>query len=91
MITREATPGDAAVIARIYNEGIAGRTVTFETEPRAPADVLAWFDGRHPIVVVEDRGAVIGFAGTSTYRPRSSYDGVAEFSVYVSPSERGRG
>ncbi len=32
--TRLATTADAAAIAAIYNEGIADRIATFETEPR---------------------------------------------------------
>ena len=31
--TRLATPDDATAIAAIYNEGIADRIATFETEP----------------------------------------------------------
>ena len=51
---RRATPADAPVIAQIYNQGIADRVATFETSPRSAEDVRAWFDGAHPIVVVED-------------------------------------
>src|SRR3954468_23828061 len=88
---RHATPEDAPVIAQIYNQGIADRVATFETSPRAAEDVRAWFDGAHPIVVVEDDQALIAFASTSTYRPRACYAGIAEFSVYVARSQRGRG
>ena len=89
--TRRATPDDAEAIARIYNQGIADRVATFETSPRAIADVRAWFDGAHPIVVVEDDQAIVAFASTSTYRPRACYAGIAEFSVYVARSQRGQG
>jgi L-amino acid N-acyltransferase YncA len=89
--TRRATPDDAEAIARIYNQGIADRVATFETNPRSAADVRAWFDGAHPIVVVEDNQMVVAFASTSTYRPRACYAGIAEFSVYVSREARGRG
>jgi len=34
--TRAATLADAAAIAAIYNEGIADRIATFETEPARP-------------------------------------------------------
>jgi L-amino acid N-acyltransferase YncA len=34
--TRMATLADAAAIAAIYNEGIADRIATFETEPCRP-------------------------------------------------------
>jgi len=91
MNARPATSADAAAIARIYNRGIAGRIATFETQPRSAADVLAWFDGVHPIVVVEEAGEVIAVAATSIYRPRECYSGIAEFSVYVAREARRRG
>lgn len=90
---RAGEAGDAEAVARIYNEGIDDRVATFETRHREPAEVAAWFGGRHPVVVVEDaeRGGVVAFAAASTYRPRPCYDGVAEFSVYVAREARGRG
>lgn len=91
MDARVATPQDANDITRIYNQGIAERSATFETRPRTAAEILSWFDGRHPIVVVEDAGEVVAFASTSTYRPRECYSGIAEFSVYVERSSRRRG
>ncbi|MDQ4045377.1 MAG: arsinothricin resistance N-acetyltransferase ArsN1 [Chloroflexota bacterium] len=87
---RAAHPADAEAIARIYNEGIDDRVATFETRHRTVADIEAWFDGRHPVVVVEIGGEVVGFASTSTYRPRECYDGIAEYSVYVARDARGR-
>lgn len=91
MDVRAATPADADAIAAIYNQGIADRIATFETWLRSAEDVLAWFDDHHPIVVVEDRGKVIAFASTSSYRPRAAYARIAEFSVYVARAARGRG
>lgn len=88
---RTAVVADAPAIAEIYNEGIAGRVATFETRPRRPADVAAWFNDRHPIVVIEDESGVVAFASTSTYRDRACYAGIAEFSVYVRREARGRG
>lgn len=91
LTTRPAAPEDAAAIAAIYNEGIDDRVATFETRHRTPSDIEAWFDGVHPVVVVERNGAVVGFASTSTYRPRECYAGIAEYSVYVARSARGHG
>lgn len=91
MIPRLATPDDAAVLAAIYNEGIEDRVATFETRARSEEDVRAWFDGRHPIVVVEDDGQIVAFGSTSTYRPRDCYAGIAEVSVYVARRFRRRG
>jgi L-amino acid N-acyltransferase YncA len=90
MTARTATLADAPAIARIYNEGIDDRVATFETRPRTAADIEAWFDGRHPIVVVEQDGEVIAFASTSTYRPRACYAGIAEVSAYVARHSRGK-
>lgn len=89
--TRRATQGDAGAIARIYNHGIEDRIATFETRPRTAEDIAGWFDDVHPIVVVEDSGQVVGFASTSSYRPRECYAKIAEFSVYVARDHRGRG
>jgi L-amino acid N-acyltransferase YncA len=91
LAARPATPADAERIAQIYNEGIEDRVGTFETRPRTAADVRAWFDGRHPIVVVEEDGAIVAFASTSSYRARDAYAGIAEFSVYVARIGRGKG
>ena len=91
MHSRAASPGDAAAIARIYNQGIAERIATFETHPRAAGEIRDWFDGGYPIVVVEDVETVVSFANASAYSPRGCYSGVAEFSVYTSSEARGRG
>ena len=91
LAARPATPADADRIAQIYNEGIEDRVGTFETRPRATDDIRAWFDGRHPIVVVEQDGEVLAFASTSNYRTRECYAGIAEFSVYAARAGRGRG
>jgi len=89
--TRRATTADAGAIARIYNEGIEDRIATFETRPRTAEEVAGWFDGVHPVVVAEDGGQVVGFASTSSYRPRECYARIAEFSVYVARDYRRRG
>ncbi len=92
MHLRLATPLDAAAIATIYNQGIEDRIATFETRLRTPQEIEQWFDGVHPIIVLEtDEQQVIAFASTSVYRPRPCYAGIAEFSVYVERAWRGRG
>lgn len=90
-VLRPATRHDAEAMARIYNQGIEDRTATFETRPRAVSDILAWFDGVHPIVVLCSHGQLLAFAATSSYRSRACYAGIAEFAVYVERSHRGKG
>ena len=91
MHARHARPEDAADMARIYNQGIADGTATFETRPRIASDIHTWFDGAHPLLVVEEEGAVVAFAATFPYRPRACYAGIAEASVYVDRAFRRRG
>ena len=92
MRLRLATPDDATAIATIYNQGIEDRVATFETRLRTPVEIEQWFDGVHPIVVLEtEQQQVIAFESTSVYRPRPCYAGIAEFSVYVERAYRGRG
>lgn len=91
MQARVATIDDAEAIAHIYNQGIEDRIATFETTPRVEEDIRKWFDGLHPIVVVEDENQIVGFASTATYRPRACYAGIAEFSIYVERETRGKG
>jgi L-amino acid N-acyltransferase YncA len=88
MIIRTATAADAAAIARIYNQGIEDRVATFETRLRTNEDIVKWFDGTHPVVIAEEDGRVVAFAGTSVYRPRDCYAGIAECSVYVERTAR---
>lgn len=91
MTTRAAVSADAREIARIYNEGIADRLATFETEPRAAADVLGWLEAGIPLVVAEDDGDVVAWAAAHEYRPRAAYAGIGEFSIYVARGQRGHG
>ena len=90
--TRAATSADAAAIAAIYNEGIADRIATFETEPRSAADIAGWFTGQHLMLVTETgETGVIAFAASFPYSSRPCYSGIGEFSVYVRRDYRGRG
>ena len=91
---RLARADDAAAIATIYNEGIADRIATFETEPRTPEQIarqLADKGDRYPTVVVDRGGQVVAWAGAGPYRNRPAYAGVAEHSVYVARHARRTG
>ena len=90
---RAAQPADGEAIAEIYNEGIATRLATFETEPRSASDVEAWLEAgeRLPVLVAEEAAEVLGWARILTYSDRPVYAGVGEVSVYVTEKARGRG
>ena len=89
---RPARLADAAAITAIYNQGIEDRIGTFETEPRAVADIEGWFEHAKAFVAVEDEGGrVLGYAVAHPYADRCCYAGIGEFSVYVGREARGRG
>jgi L-amino acid N-acyltransferase YncA len=92
-VIRLAGDPDTEAMADIYNEGIATRLATFETEPRSAADVQAWLVAgeRLPVLVAEEGDAVLGWARILAYSDRPVYAGVGEVSVYVAEHARGRG
>jgi phosphinothricin acetyltransferase len=95
MITiRPALTADAEAICAIHNQGIADRIATLDSTLRSPADSLAWLTERgprHPVIVAEAEGRMVGWASLNRFNPREAYDGVADFSVYVDREHRGKG
>src|SRR5882724_13361972 len=92
--TRAATLADADTdaIAAIYNEGIADRIATFETEPRSAAQIAEWFTGRQLVIVADtEETGPVAFAAPFPYSARPCYAGIGEFSAYVRRDYRGRG
>ena len=89
---RPAEPRDAAAIAAIYNAGIRRRTATFETRLRTEADILKGLrNPRHPALVADQAGEIVGWASSSTYRERECYAGIGEISIYIAEDRQGQG
>ena len=94
LTVRPATPADAPAIAVIYNQGIEDRLATLETQLRSPEERREWLAARgprHPVIVAEADGQVVGWASLNSFNPRPAYDHVADISVYVERAWRGRG
>ena len=77
-------------VARVYEEGIARRNATFETEVPAWEAWDSSHLGEHRFVALRD-GKVVGWAAVSPVSSRCCYEGVVENSVYVAESARGQG
>lgn len=91
---RPATPADAAAIARIYNQGIVDRVATLETEERSAEERAEWLAAkgeRHPVLVAERAGTVVGWGSLNPFSTRPAYRFVADFSIYVDRAARGGG
>lgn len=82
--------GDWAGVASVYREGIATGDATFEREaPTWDAWAAAHTAGTR--LVARAGEEVLGWAALSPVSARAVYRGVAEVSVYVAASARGRG
>jgi phosphinothricin acetyltransferase len=91
---RPATAADAAAICTIYNQGIEDRVATLETDLRSPEERRQWLAARgprHPVIVAEAGGEVVGWGSLNPFNPRKAYDYVADFSVYIERGWRRRG
>jgi len=95
VIVRDADPADLPRIAAIYDEQVRTAISTFDLEPRP----LAYWEerlastrpGDHLLVACSPSGEVLGYAYSSTYRPRPGYDRTREVSVYLAEEARGQG
>ncbi|RMI06650.1 MAG: N-acetyltransferase family protein [Calditrichaeota bacterium] len=91
---RDATPEDAPVIADIYNESIAAGDATMDDDPKTPEyfrQLMAGFNKREAILVMEVEGKVIGWGIIKRYSDRSGYRFCCETSVYLYRSQVGKG
>jgi phosphinothricin acetyltransferase len=94
MTIRFALLDDAPAICTIYNQGIEDRVATLETERRDPEERRRWLGSRgtrYPVVVAEWGGQIVAWASLNSFNPRHCYDHVADISVYVERSWRGKG
>jgi L-amino acid N-acyltransferase YncA len=80
----------AEAVLKIYQAGIDSGDATFETETPAWERFRAGHIEGLELVAVEGR-KVMGWAAAGRVSDRCVYAGVAEHSVYVDPSRRGRG
>ena len=91
---RSADPADLPRIAAIYDDQVRTAISTFDLEPPPrtywEARLGSTARGDHVLVATAD-DEVVGYAYSSTYRPRPAYDRTREVSVYLDASARGRG
>jgi len=96
-LIRRATSSDLPRLTEIYNHYIRNTAITFDLEPFTVEERRnLWFakfadEGRHQLLVVEERGEVVGFAGTTGFREKRAYDTTVETTIYCVPEATGRG
>jgi phosphinothricin acetyltransferase len=93
---RPARLDDLGPITEIYNHYVVHTAITFDIDPVAPEDRHAWFlehttSAGHRLLVAEDGGRIVGYAGTGTFRGKRAYDTTVETTIYVAPGCEQRG
>lgn len=92
---RPSRDDDMGVLTEIYRHHVLHGTASFETEAPDLAEMArrrAELVGRGmPHLVLEQAGAIRGYAYAGPYRPRAAYRDTVENSVYLAPDAIGLG
>jgi phosphinothricin acetyltransferase len=91
---RAATEADLVAINDIYNYYVQHSTCTYQEEPEPIESRWQWFNRhgeKHPVLVAEADGQVIGWGSLSPYHLRSAYRHTVENSIYIHHDHCGRG
>lgn len=93
---RPAQEDDVPGMREIFAEGVQDRLIPFEEQPRTKEElrfqVLAsQADTRHPILVAELRGWLLGWCALVSAEPRPKLQDIGELFVYVRRSFRNYG
>ncbi len=93
---RAAVRGDLPRLTEIYNYYVVNTPVTFDVEPYTVERREAWFaqfgaTGRYRLIVAEENGVVMGYAGTTRFRPKAAYETTVETTIYCAQDAVGKG
>jgi len=93
---RPAIESDLPRLTEIYNHYVVHTPVTFDIEPYTVEKRETWFSqfgptGRYRLVVAEENGSVLGYAGATRFRPKAAYDTTVETTIYCAHETIGKG
>ncbi|MEL0631670.1 N-acetyltransferase family protein [Pseudoalteromonas carrageenovora] len=94
MTTRLANINDLNEIVSIYNETIASRMVTADTEEVSVEQKREWFNSHtanRPIYVYCEEEKVLAWLSYKSFYGRPAYDGTVEISIYITSEAQGKG
>jgi phosphinothricin acetyltransferase len=96
VLVRPARLDDLARITEIYNHYVVTTAITFDIDPVRAEDRHGWYEEHttgpgHRLLVADDRGRVVGYAGTGTFRDKRAYDTTVETTIYLAAGCEGRG
>jgi phosphinothricin acetyltransferase len=92
---RPAAGSDLPRLTEIYNYYVLNTAVTFDVEPYSIEKRAAWLEqfgatGRYRLVVAEESGVVLGYAGTMRFRPKAAYETTVETTIYCAQEAIGK-
>ena len=84
---------DFAALAAITNHYIAATAIHFGYDPVSAEDLREQcrHGARFPWLIVEEGGAVAGYAKAGVWRDRAAYHWTTEVGLYLDPGMHGRG
>ncbi len=91
---RAATPDDLMAINAIYNHYVLHSTCTYQTVPSSEDERAQWFAAhgeKHPVIVAELDGVVIGWGSLSKLHERQAFSRSVEDSIYLHHEHTGCG
>jgi len=92
---RLAARGDLPRLTEIYNYYVVNTPVTFDIEPYTVERRAEWFNqfgasGRYRLLVAEENGSILGYVGTTRFRPKAAYETTVETTIYCAPEAIGK-
>lgn len=96
VLIRPAARADLPRLTEIYNHYVVHSPVTFDLEPYTVERRLPWFEqfgltGRYRLLVAEQDGLLLGYAGTTRFRVKPAYDPTVETTIYCAPDNTQKG
>ncbi len=93
---RAAVRSDLPRLTEIYNHYVVNTPVTFDLEPYTVERRESWFaqfaaTARYRLIVAAENGIVMGYAGTTRFRPKAAYETTVETTIYCAPAALGKG
>jgi phosphinothricin acetyltransferase len=96
MIIRSAAFADLPQLTDIYNYYVANAHTTFDVRAFSVEQRVGWFHDhsngrRHRLLVAEEeRGQILGYAGTGPFRPKEAYETTVEVTIACRPDAIGK-
>jgi phosphinothricin acetyltransferase len=95
---RPGSDKDLTALTGIYNHYVCDTPYTFDTSPFTPEERRSWLAGYsergpHRLLVADEvgTGTLLGYATSSSFRPKPAYGASVECTVYLAPDATGRG